>query len=173
MVKNDLSDAVMAAIGSRPHYLRHLKIAARYVGRQDAEDVVQGAYERALRNKDQFRGGSTAETWLCRIVINDALNEGRKRERFSRFEGRYQHMTPSSAVSAEDSYAAREMLQDVQKRFAEERPLLRRTLAIIIKYETGEPFERLAAQERVGMPTLRSRFHYARQTVRQAYKKAA
>jgi len=39
----------------------------------DAEDVVQNGFEKALKNRHQFRGDSQLSTWLHRIVANEAL----------------------------------------------------------------------------------------------------
>ena len=41
--------------------------------RQDAEDAVQRAFQRALLNLQRFREDSTFSTWLIRIVLNEAL----------------------------------------------------------------------------------------------------
>ena len=38
-----------------------------------ARDVVQAAYEKALRHGRKFRGGARVSTWLHRIVTNEAL----------------------------------------------------------------------------------------------------
>ncbi len=43
--------------------------------KQDAEEVVQDAFMRAFRALDNFRGDSSFETWMQRIVINLARNK--------------------------------------------------------------------------------------------------
>lgn len=40
---------------------------------ESAEDVVQNAFEKVLRNRDQFRGDAQVSTWIHRIVVNEAL----------------------------------------------------------------------------------------------------
>src|SRR5580692_363507 len=40
---------------------------------QDAEDVVQRAFQRAFVGLEAFREDSTFSTWLTRVVINEAL----------------------------------------------------------------------------------------------------
>ncbi|MCG8588602.1 MAG: RNA polymerase sigma factor, partial [Proteobacteria bacterium] len=62
---------------------RMISVAVRYTGsRDDAEDVVQSGYEKAVRNYHQFHGRSRFSTWLHRIVVNEALmwlrSEGRR-----------------------------------------------------------------------------------------------
>ena len=46
---------------------------------QDAEDVVQRAFQRVLVSLQRFREDSTFSTWLTRIVINESLMHLRRR----------------------------------------------------------------------------------------------
>jgi RNA polymerase sigma-70 factor, ECF subfamily len=45
---------------------------------QDAEDVVQRAFQRVFVNLQRFREDSTFSTWLTRIVINESLMQLRR-----------------------------------------------------------------------------------------------
>src|SRR5712692_144210 len=47
--------------------------------REDAEDVVQGAFIKAYSNLKQFQGQSKFYTWLVRIAVNEALMKLRRR----------------------------------------------------------------------------------------------
>lgn len=47
----------------------------------DAEEVVQEAYLKAFRGLDGFAGQSSLSTWLVRIVLNAAVDRGRRKER--------------------------------------------------------------------------------------------
>lgn len=51
---------------------------------EDAADVVQNAYVRALLAWDGYKGESAVRTWLYRIVINTALSARRREERHHR-----------------------------------------------------------------------------------------
>lgn len=44
----------------------------------DADDLVQAALERALRNPDAFREGTRLDSWMYRIVQNLFLDERRR-----------------------------------------------------------------------------------------------
>lgn len=44
-----------------------------------AEDVTQEAFCSAYRRRGSFRGGAAAETWLQRIVVNEAIDQLRRR----------------------------------------------------------------------------------------------
>jgi RNA polymerase sigma-70 factor (ECF subfamily) len=49
-------------------------VALRFTrDREAAHDVVQSAYEKALRHRDQFAGRARFSTWIHRIVANEAL----------------------------------------------------------------------------------------------------
>src|SRR3954452_12523341 len=47
----------------------------------EAEDIVQEAYVNAFAHFAEFRGESALSTWLCRIVVNEALARLRRRRR--------------------------------------------------------------------------------------------
>jgi RNA polymerase sigma-70 factor (ECF subfamily) len=53
--------------------------------RSTAEDLVQTAFEKAIRNGHRFRGDSRVSTWLHRIVANESLmwlrSQGRRAKR--------------------------------------------------------------------------------------------
>jgi RNA polymerase sigma-70 factor (ECF subfamily) len=72
-------EAAVRALTTR--YNRRLYRIARSVLRDDteAEDVVQETYVRAFAALDEFRGDSSAGTWLSRIALNEALGRLRKR----------------------------------------------------------------------------------------------
>jgi RNA polymerase sigma-70 factor (ECF subfamily) len=58
---------------------RAYKAARRIVGsNEDAEDIVQEAMLRAIRNFHSYRGDASFATWLTRITVNAALSEKRK-----------------------------------------------------------------------------------------------
>lgn len=55
--------------------------ASRVVGWDDAEDVVQEAFVRALAFPGAFRHEASMTTWMTRIVLNTAIDETRRRKR--------------------------------------------------------------------------------------------
>ena len=57
-----------------------VRVAARIVGNQDAEDVSQDAFLRAFHRLGAFRGDAPFHAWLLRIAHNAALDHlARKR----------------------------------------------------------------------------------------------
>src|SRR5690606_28715005 len=62
------------------HMQRAFSIAYRILEqREDAEDVVQDSFMRALDRLDQLGRGRPFRPWLLRIVVNQALNFRRAR----------------------------------------------------------------------------------------------
>lgn len=55
-------------------------VIARIVG-GDTDDVLQAAYLKAFRAWDNFRGDSSASTWLHRIAYTTAIDHLRQRQR--------------------------------------------------------------------------------------------
>ena len=55
--------------------------ASRFVGWDDAEDVVQDAFVRALAFPGAFRHQASISTWMTRILLNTAIDETRRRKR--------------------------------------------------------------------------------------------
>jgi RNA polymerase sigma-70 factor (ECF subfamily) len=56
-------------------------VAARLVRHEDAEDMVQEAYVRALTYGARFRGEARPSTWVHRILVNACLDARRYRQR--------------------------------------------------------------------------------------------
>jgi RNA polymerase sigma-70 factor, ECF subfamily len=51
-----------------------VRVAARIVGSEEAEDVSQDAFLRAFHRLDRFRGDAPFRSWLLRITHNAALD---------------------------------------------------------------------------------------------------
>lgn len=57
------------------------RLALKFLGdTQDAEDVLQETFIKALRSVSGFEGRSSLSTWLYRIAVNEALMVIRKRK---------------------------------------------------------------------------------------------
>src|SRR4051812_36877408 len=58
------------------------RVARRMVGsREEAEDLVQQAYERAFRSWRRFTPGTNLRAWLLRILTNLNIDRGRRQQR--------------------------------------------------------------------------------------------
>ena len=58
------------------------RLALKMVGnQQDAEDIVQETFIKAMQIIDQFEGRSKVSTWLYRIAVNESLMFLRKQKK--------------------------------------------------------------------------------------------
>lgn len=63
----------------RSHGGRLLQVARRFVGEEEARDVVQEAFLAAFKAIHRFDGKARLSTWLHRIVVNSCLMRLRKK----------------------------------------------------------------------------------------------
>ena len=68
----------------RDCYARLRTTASRYVHWQDADDMVQDAFVRALQSERGFRRDASPATWLHRILVNTCHDERRRGQRRQR-----------------------------------------------------------------------------------------
>ncbi len=58
------------------------RVARRLVGsREEADDLVQQAYERAFRSWQSYTPGTNMRAWLLRILTNLNIDKGRRQQR--------------------------------------------------------------------------------------------
>src|SRR5213080_2253061 len=58
------------------------RVARRFAGsREEAEDLMQQAYERAFRSWRQYTPGTNLRAWLLRILTNLNIDKGRRQQR--------------------------------------------------------------------------------------------
>ena len=70
------------------HDLSHRRLAFRLLGSGDRmDDVLQEAYVRAFRGLPRFRGDSSLETWLYRIVYNACVDDLRRHRTHETLDG--------------------------------------------------------------------------------------
>jgi len=158
---------------------RKLYRVARAVLHDDneAEDVVQETYVRALSTLDRFRGDSSLATWLTRIAVNEAL-------------GRLRRHRPKVELDALDTAQERERMQVIpfpltRSESNPEQEVARQEVRRLLERaidQLAEPFrivfvlrdvEELSVEETAGQlglrpETVRTRLHRARAQLRKA-----
>ena len=84
--------------------------------REEAEDVLQSAYAKALAAMASFEGRSSLTTWMTRITINEALARKRGQERRRKYleaegvpvlETYREHLAKGSQAPSPEAEAAR------------------------------------------------------------------
>ena len=133
-------------------------IAATYVG-DEAEDVVQEAFLRALRSGERFRGDAAPLTWLSRIVMNACVDRCRKRNRWKHLRPRYAHHHPTmtNATGGERLAVRRALrrLTDAQRQ-------------VFVLYDVlGHTHNEIAQRLAIPLNTSKSRLSDARKRLRE------
>lgn len=148
---------------------------ARSIVRNDgeAEDCVQEAYVLAFTHLDRFRGDASLATWLCRIVMNEALGRLRKRKRAVLAPVREDHGTQAEiiafpmqrdAADPERTMAQRQILELVE-RATDKLPDVYRSVFVARVIE-GMSAEETADLLGIRAETVKTRLHRARNLLR-------
>ncbi|MEZ2127170.1 MULTISPECIES: RNA polymerase sigma factor [unclassified Sinorhizobium] len=157
----------------RRHNQRLFRIARGIVRNDDsAEDIVQEAYFRAFTHLDHFRGESSLSTWLCRIVMNEALGRLRASSRISEISfsaderGAEILRFPGGAAldDPEKTMAQRQILQLVEQATDALPDDFR--LVFIARIIEGMSVEETAELLAIKPETVRTRLHRARALLR-------
>jgi RNA polymerase sigma-70 factor (ECF subfamily) len=133
------------------------RVAAAYVSSADAEDVVQEAFLRAWRQRDQFRHHATTHTWIHRIVVNIAIDTVRRR----RIEGK--HAAPVTLVSCAPEQSMVNTM--AVRRALAALPACERVLCSL-HYGWGYTLAELSAERATRVGTLKSRLFATRRRLR-------
>ena len=129
--------------------------------RQRAEDAVQEALVHAWRELPSLRDLDRFNAWLHRLVVNACADEGRSQRRWST-EVRMIRSEPTTDDGA-TTVADRDQLE---RGFTRLRPEQR--AVVVLHFYLGLPVPEIA--ETLGIPagTVKSRLHYATETLRAA-----
>jgi RNA polymerase sigma-70 factor (ECF subfamily) len=128
----------------------------------DADDLVQAACERALRNQESFQPGTRMESWMYRIIQNLWLDEHRRRT------VRGVAVDPEAANLTDDGHGARTpedrlMLARVRAAMAE-LPEEHRAVLALVAVE-GLSYRETAEVLDVPIGTVMSRLSRAREAL--------
>lgn len=145
---------------------RVYRLVLRITGnRDDAFDLTQETYVRAFTRADQFDRRSSFETWLCRIAINQALQNQRREALGDRatasMNGR--NTTPTTNPAHDQRIDVEDALIQLPEA---DRALL------FLRYQEGLNYAAIA--ESTGYPpgTVASKLNRARERVRELLKKS-
>lgn len=138
-----------------------VRVAARIVGSDEAEDVSQDAFLRAFHRVDRFRGDAPFRTWLLRIAHNAALDHLRRR--------RAEPVDPETLDTSEES-PSRPPAEQLEMRERTER--LERKLhglspqhrvVLVLRDAEGLSYEEIADITDSPLGSVKGRLHRARQ----------
>ena len=126
--------------------------------REDADDLVQLAIERALIKSRQWQPGTRLDSWIFRIMQNAWIDEVRARSRYARTflpPEAGEHIAASGS-SQDDSIAIEQAMRQLS---AEQRA------AVALVLVEGLPYKDAAQVLEIPIGTLTSRLARARETL--------
>jgi RNA polymerase sigma-70 factor (ECF subfamily) len=128
----------------------------------DADDLVQSAMERALRNEDQWRPGTRLDSWMYRIMQNLWIDQMRQR----RSRGTVAPLEDAFAVVGEDARVTvenRDMAARAIAAFNALSPEVKAAAAMVIL--NGQSYRQAADALDVPIGTIMSRVARARRAL--------
>ena len=137
-----------------------VRVAARIVGSEDAEDVSQDAFLRAFHRLDRFRGEAPFRSWLLRIAHNAALDHVARR--------RAEPVDPETLEGSEESPVRRPADQlELRERIERlERKLhglsYEHRVVLVLRDAEGLSYEEIAAVTETPLGSVKGRLHRAR-----------
>lgn len=132
------------------HYEKYYRIAYSYTFQeQDAMDIVQEGAYLAILKSDSLKKPEYADTWICRIMMNEAV-------RFlEKYRGRTAPMEEVPEEGREDGIEDLDLQQALLKLNEEERRI------VVLRYFEEEKLETIAAAMGLKVNTVKSRLYRA------------
>jgi RNA polymerase sigma-70 factor (ECF subfamily) len=144
------------------------RVAYRQLGHEeDALDVVQEAMIKAFVGLGDFDGRSSFKTWLLRIVVNTALDWGRRRNRRTMYQfgdGPAERHEPTIADDPARRLHREDLRLDLERALDRLSPTIRTTF--VLYAELGMSYKDIAETQGVPIGTVMSRIYSAREKLR-------
>jgi RNA polymerase sigma-70 factor (ECF subfamily) len=145
------------------HLKRIFSIVYRILGNvEDAQDVTQDVFIRALQRRDQLKDLDKAAHWLSRIASNAAIDHLRRKKRitWTELDEPLQNTLPAGAESSEDLLLRSERRAQLQSVLDQLTP--RERAALILRDVEDLPAGEVARVLNCGKATVRSHIANAR-----------
>ncbi len=149
---------------STPHELfeRHkdriYSIALRYSGDATAaQDIAQETFLKLFANMRNFRGDSTFETWLFRLVVNACFDYRRKTKRLAPLMAGVLDLLSCPAANALDEVMKAEMSGQVKSAVDTLPPEQR--MVVVLRYTEGLSYDQIAEVMGCSAGTIASRLN--------------
>lgn len=141
------------------------RLAYRQLGNeQDALDVVQEAMIKAFAALGEFDGRSGFRTWLMRIVLNTALDWGRRRKRRPTIafgDGPADGREPADEEDPGRGIHRQDLRRALERALDRLSPTIRTTFVLFA--ESGLSYKEIAEVQGIAIGTVMSRIHSARE----------
>ncbi|WP_340372983.1 RNA polymerase sigma factor SigY [Peribacillus sp. FSL E2-0218] len=144
--------------GSYPFLLKYLlKLTFNL---QNAEDLAQETYSKAIENLSRFKGTSKFSTWLISIATRLYLDQQRKRKR----EFNWMKQEQSIRKLKWEAQSNNQVWDDVMEALGQLNDGLR--VPVILKHYYGFSYEEIAAIISIPEGTVKSRVHKGIKAIR-------
>lgn len=127
----------------------------------DAADVTQTTFIKALENIDSFKSGYRFFSWVYRIAVNESINQLKRRKPSETFDD----TRASSAPMPDELAAAGQVSREVQTALMELQESHRSVL--VLKYFTGCSYREIGEILEIPEKTVKSRLFSARQQMKE------
>jgi len=145
------------------HLRRIFLIVYRILGNvEDAQDVTQDVFIKALQRQDQIKDLDKAAHWLSRIASNAAIDHLRRKKRitWTELDEPLQNMLPAAGDSVEEQLLHTERRSQLQSVLNQLTP--RERAALVLRDVEDMPAEDVARVLNCGKATVRSHIANAR-----------
>lgn len=168
----DLDGWARAARDGDPLAVAHLvratqaevrRLCAHLVSQQDADDLAQESFERALRALPGYRGDAPVRVWLLGIARRTCMDALRRQVRHRRLLTRLRGLPVETTPAAHGSAAELELLAVLDPD---------RRSAFVLTQLLGLSYADAAAASDVPIGTIRSRVARARDQLLRAHREA-
>lgn len=134
----------------------------------EAEDVLQISFVDVFTKMHTFKGSSTIGAWIKRIVINNCINQLRKRKiHFLEMDGELGNIPEEAVVEEEAAYEVRNIKRGIKQLPDGFRSVL--SLYLLEGYDHKEIAEILSITE----STSKSQYHRAKMKLKELLKSNA
>lgn len=131
------------------NYEKYYRIAFGYVHNEaDALDVVQEGAYKAILNAEKLKKQEYADTWICRIMMNEALEVLRSNRK-------------NEADYLDESSGHEETYEDIDLKNAIERLSERERMIVVLRYFEDMSLEQVAYAVGENVNTVKSRLYRA------------
>ena len=147
--------------------LRHMQ------NREDARDVAQETFIKALQGINRFKGNSTLRTWLYRIATNTAMSMLRRKKFLSFFavgEGEEERDVVSQSRSPAEQTEQTEFEEFFQVVLSTLPPKQRETFAL--RYFNDLSYEEISEMVGTSVGALKANYHWATKKIAEQLRKS-
>lgn len=132
------------------HYEKYYRIAYSYTFQeQDALDIVQEGAYRAILKSDSLKNPEYADTWICRIMMNEAVRY------LEKYRGKTVALDEVPEEGVSDEPEDLDLQQALLKLNEEERRI------VVLKYFEEEKLQTIAQVMDLKVSTVKSRLYRA------------